>query len=73
MYQSLARRLFGRLVLAVLATAMPLSIAPASTQPRSAVPHNALVHHSGAETHIRKLHLFRPDLIPYPLCYEVYC
>lgn len=22
---------------------------------------------------LRKLHLFRPDLIPFPLMYEVYC
>lgn len=25
------------------------------------------------EVRLRKLHLVRPDLIPYPLCYEVYC
>ena len=26
-----------------------------------------------AATQLRKLHLVRPDLIPYPLAYEVYC
>ena len=25
------------------------------------------------EVRIRKLHLVRPDLIPYPLAYDVYC
>lgn len=25
------------------------------------------------EVRLRKLHLVRPDLIPYPLSYEVYC
>ena len=25
------------------------------------------------ETRLRKLHLVRPDLIPYPIAYEVYC
>ena len=26
-----------------------------------------------AEVRLRKLHLVRPDLIPYPLAFEVYC
>ena len=25
------------------------------------------------ETRLRKLHLVRPDLVPYPIAYEVYC
>jgi hypothetical protein len=25
------------------------------------------------EVHIRRLHLVRPDLIPYPIAYEVIC
>ena len=25
------------------------------------------------EVRLRKLHLVRPDLIPYPICYEVCC
>jgi hypothetical protein len=25
------------------------------------------------EVRLRKLHLVRPDLIPYPICYEVFC
>lgn len=26
-----------------------------------------------AEVRLRKLHLVRPDLIPYPIAYDVYC
>jgi hypothetical protein len=26
-----------------------------------------------SETRLRKLHLVRPDLIPYPIAFEVYC
>lgn len=25
------------------------------------------------ETRLRKLHLVRPDLIPYPIAFEIYC
>ena len=28
---------------------------------------------AGAEVRLRKLHLVRPDLIPYPIAYEVCC
>ena len=28
---------------------------------------------SSGEVRLRKLHLVRPDLIPYPIAYEVYC
>ena len=33
---------------------------------------NVSVDVSG-EARLRKLHLVRPDLIPYPIAYEVYC
>jgi hypothetical protein len=28
---------------------------------------------TAAEVRLRKLHLVRPDLIPYPIAFEVYC
>lgn len=28
---------------------------------------------AGTEVRLRKLHLVRPDLIPYPIAYEVIC
>lgn len=52
-------------------------------QANSAGPAAAPSIHSGtprvgdatvrSETRLRKLHLVRPDLIPYPIAYEVYC
>jgi hypothetical protein len=32
-----------------------------------------VAYHLGAEVRLRKIHLVRPDLISYPLCYEIYC
>jgi hypothetical protein len=29
--------------------------------------------HLPPEVRLRKLHLVRPDLIQYPICFEVYC
>jgi hypothetical protein len=45
--------------------ALPVAIAPAS-------PGDAQAGYL-PEVHLRKLHLVRPDLIPYPIAYEVYC
>ena len=38
---------------------------PADTQPTESV--------ARMEVRLRKLHLVRPDLIPYPIHYDVYC
>lgn len=32
-----------------------------------------LAGHRASEVRLRKLHLVRPDLIPYPIALEVYC
>ncbi len=48
--------------------ATPTASPVASPAPEAAS--DALVRH---ETRLRKLHLVRPDLIPYPIAYEVYC
>lgn len=34
---------------------------------------DALAQSYYPEVRLRKLHLVRPDLIPYPIAYEVYC
>jgi hypothetical protein len=39
--------------------------APAAADPAAAAAKN--------ETRLRKLHLVRPDLIPYPIAFEIYC
>ena len=74
---STPRRLSRTLLLsAVLGLAL---VAPqaGSTAPVSAGPSPAADQDAVAglrpETRLRKLHLVRPDLIPYPIAYEVYC
>lgn len=53
-------------------TARPTSPAPAapSAHPAPSVDETAALR---PQTRLRKLHLVRPDLIPYPLAYEVLC
>jgi len=52
------------------ATPAPVVPAPAGVVP--AAPHDA-VGYMPPEVRLRKLHLVRPDLIPYPIAYDVYC
>lgn len=42
---------------------------PKPTVPTSDTPVTALP----PEVRLRKLHLVRPDLIQFPVCYEIYC
>ena len=52
------------------------AVAPATAPegPAAAAPSEAdAVAGLRPETRLRKLHLVRPDLIPYPIAYEVYC
>lgn len=62
-----ASALFTRLILLALLALPALSPAPASSSSRGESPT------AGAEVRLRKLHLVRPDLIPYPIAYEVCC
>jgi len=43
-----------------------------SKQPSLGAGENASARNYG-EVRLRKLHLVRPDLIPYPIAYDVYC
>jgi hypothetical protein len=43
------------------------------TQPQSQPAGESPSARMNPEVRLRKLHLVRPDLIPYPVCYEVYC
>jgi hypothetical protein len=58
--------------IAMLLSAGMLPPAPARTPtlPTAATGEDAAARY---ETKLRKLHLVRPDLIPYPVCYDVYC
>ena len=72
-------KLFGRrsvrvlspaaLALVLLATAAPAPV-PAA---KPALPAGETPTANKTEPRLRKLHLVRPDLIPYPIAYEVYC
>jgi hypothetical protein len=63
-------RLFARIVLAACLLAAPLiPTQPAVTTTTGESP-LAGMH---PEVRLRKLHLVRPDLIPYPIAFEVCC
>jgi len=68
------------MMLATLLTGVLLSIAPVSdeAQPgqRPTFDHPVTETSAAAVStplRLRKLHLVRPDLIPYPIAYEIYC
>jgi len=61
--------LVALLAVAVLANFTSSSSLTAS--PQSNAGPSLCYHHQ--EVRLRKLHLVRPDLIPYPLAYEIYC
>lgn len=64
-------RPFARL--AVLSAGLAL-VAPLPRTTPAAVPATSQSLTSGRpEVRLRKLHLVRPDLIPYPIAYEIYC
>jgi hypothetical protein len=75
-----ARRCTRSLLLMAVALAGPLAPsdrltsvpAPAPNDSVASVPENAQAA-IRPEGRLRKLHLVRPDLIPYPIAYEVYC
>jgi hypothetical protein len=66
-------RLFSRIALLAMLVAT-LSTAPAGHTP-TANTHRASIATSVfyPEVRLRKLHLVRPDLIPYPIYYKIYC
>jgi hypothetical protein len=68
----IARLVAGSVMLAALCSpAAPRIAAPPAATP-TADPASATVR-TNPEVRLRKLHLVRPDLIPYPVAYEVYC
>ena len=64
---SLIRRCLAAVALSFVATTT--SAGPRVTRPEP----QALAQRLAPEVRLRKLHLVRPDLIPYPISYEVYC
>ena len=67
-----SRSLVAALLLAALvgATAQPQPDMPKSLPQGAQAGEQSM---ATREVRLRKLHLVRPDLIPYPVCYEIYC
>jgi len=63
------RRTCQIVLVALVMTAMGGTTSTSSTQKAG---ENAMAGNYG-EVRLRKLHLVRPDLIPYPIAYDVYC
>lgn len=70
--RSMARLLIG--------AGLVFALAPASATPRTVIsavkganPVTRIDALRPPEVRLRKLHLVRPDLIPYPIAYEVVC
>ena len=66
---SLRRCLFGSLAVAALALLAGRGPASAVTTGSTGV----LAQRYYPEVRLRKLHLVRPDLIPFPIDFDVYC
>ena len=62
-------RLVARIALVI---ALGWTITPIAQPSDAGVPASE-EHASVREVRLRKLHLVRPDLIPYPIAYEVCC
>ncbi|HEY7086698.1 MAG TPA: hypothetical protein VH518_01335 [Tepidisphaeraceae bacterium] len=61
-----------KLVLLLLLSTLTLVPASSDTKVNLSAPGPQLAR-LRPEVRLRKLHLVRPDLIPYPLFFEVYC
>ncbi len=69
---SLLRRLSGALaVTALVALSGGTGRASSPTAPRDSLVDGGQKYYP--EVRLRKLHLVRPDLIPYPISFEIYC
>jgi hypothetical protein len=64
------RRRLPKLLLTLVLSA--LAIIPSTPRPAVGNDHTVLAKLPN-EVKLRKLHLVRPDLIPYPLFFEIYC
>ena len=65
---------FARAILFVMMMTLGRSTAPARSSAHSIEnARQGSEARLGPEVRLRKLHLVRPDLIPYPICYEIYC
>jgi hypothetical protein len=68
--RNVVRGLALSVVLATCAAVRPVTSVPAGVGPAAG---EGATSRLNPEVRLRKLHLVRPDLIPYPVYYEVYC
>jgi hypothetical protein len=61
------------LLAAPLALIAPVHSQPLPVEPAAVDEAEASLSPLPPEVRIRKLHLVRPDLIPFPIAYETYC
>jgi hypothetical protein len=57
----------------ILIALLALFSAPHAATSNAPAKNSAMAQAYFPEVRLRKLHLVRPDLIPYPIFYEVYC
>jgi hypothetical protein len=62
-------RRIGRVIFCFCILVCGLTISPVPQPVRGELPSANIIN----EVRLRRLHLVRPDLIPYPMAYEVYC
>jgi hypothetical protein len=60
-------------LIARLALVVPLFVSIAPTPQAPEAQEKSAIAALPPEVRLRKLHLVRPDLIPYPIAYEVCC
>jgi hypothetical protein len=66
------RASIGLLILgAMICTTLRGSATQSTAQPAGVPP--SLASGQPTEVRLRRLHLVRPDLIPYPIVYEIFC
>jgi hypothetical protein len=67
------RCILPALVLPALLGPVAAPAKPAATEGHCRPAADSATAHVQPTVRLRKLHLVRPDLIPYPIAYEVYC
>jgi len=70
---ALIRCSLGAVLLAVCISAGPTPSPLNDTRPALAPAATAVAYLPPVEVRLRKVHLVRPDLIPYPIAFEVVC
>jgi hypothetical protein len=63
----------GLAIIILVIGAAPIGSSPCLRRAASGVAPVAVAADRPPEVRLRRLHLVRPDLIPYPIIYEIFC